>query len=149
MDDRQRAMNHIFETLGIDVSADERTIKRAYAAKLKTTRPETDPQGFQALNEAYRTALAWRSARDAGAFDDMDARDVDEEQPARPAVDEVDDGNRTDETSTPETTPDAVSPPAIETTLEAPAASSDDAADSEGEPFDVERFFDHPLLPIS
>lgn len=124
-------MHWALSTLGVGPDADERAIKRAYAAKLKTTRPEEDPQGFQALNEAYRTALAWCSARDA-----------DEEQPARPAVVEAGDGHRTDETSAPETTPDAVSPPAIETTREAPVASSDDTAESEGEPFDAERFFD-------
>jgi hypothetical protein len=135
-------MHWALNTLGVGPDADERAIKRAYAAKLKTTRPETDPQGFQALNEAYRSALAWRSARDAEAFDDVDARDADEEQPARPAAVEADSDRAADGTSSPETTPDAVSPPAIEASREAPAASSDDAADSEGEPFDVERFFD-------
>jgi hypothetical protein len=45
--------------LGLDTDADERTIKRAYASKLKTTRPDTDPEGFQALNEAYQAALTW------------------------------------------------------------------------------------------
>lgn len=138
-------MHWALSTLGVGPDADERAIKRAYAAKLKTTRPEEDPQGFQALNEAYRTALAWCSARDAGAFDDAAARDAEEEHPARPMAVEAD--NSTDETSTPtpDTTPDAVSPPAIETTREAPVASSDDAAESEGEgegeAFDVERFF--------
>lgn len=135
-------MHWALSTLGVGPDADERAIKRAYAAKLKTTRPEEDPQGFQALNEAYRTALAWCSARDAGAFDDAAARDAEEEHPARPMAVEAD--NSTDETSTPtpDTTPDAVSPPAIETTREAPVASSDDAAESEGEAFDVEWFFD-------
>ncbi|GAA4804673.1 J domain-containing protein [Lysobacter hankyongensis] len=52
-------MHWALDTLGVGPDADERAIKRAYAAKLKTTRPEEDPQGFQALNEAYRAALAW------------------------------------------------------------------------------------------
>ncbi len=45
--------------LGLDADADARAIKRAYAAKLKTVRPDEDPEGFQRLNEAYRAALQW------------------------------------------------------------------------------------------
>ena len=46
-----------FEYLGVGNDADERAIKRAYAALLRRTRPEDDPQGFQALHEAYQAAL--------------------------------------------------------------------------------------------
>jgi hypothetical protein len=45
------------EHLGIGDDADERAIKRAYAARLRTTRPDEDPEGFQRLNEAYQAAL--------------------------------------------------------------------------------------------
>ena len=51
--------------LGLDADADERAIKRAYAAKLKTVRPDEDPEGFQRLNEAYRAALEWAMRRPA------------------------------------------------------------------------------------
>lgn len=51
--------------LGLDADADERAIKRAYAAKLKTVRPDEDPEGFQRLNEAYRAALQWAESRRA------------------------------------------------------------------------------------
>ncbi|MCO7572317.1 J domain-containing protein [Pseudomonas chlororaphis] len=37
--------------------ADERSIKRSYAKRLKTTRPDEDTEGFQRLREAYETAL--------------------------------------------------------------------------------------------
>lgn len=43
--------------------ADERSIKRSYAKRLKTTRPDEDAEGFQLLREAYERALQlarWR-----------------------------------------------------------------------------------------
>lgn len=44
--------------LGLAPGADESTIKQAYARRLRDVRPDTDPVGFQHLNEAYRAALA-------------------------------------------------------------------------------------------
>ena len=48
-----------WNVLGLTPDADSRTIKRQYAALLKQTRPDDDPQGFQRLREAYEAALAW------------------------------------------------------------------------------------------
>ena len=42
-----------WEILGIEPTDDLRTVKKAYAKKVKVTRPEEDPAGFQQLNEAY------------------------------------------------------------------------------------------------
>ena len=47
-----------YSELGIEPTADERAIKRAYAARLRHNRPDEHPEGFQRLNEAYREALA-------------------------------------------------------------------------------------------
>lgn len=57
------------EWLELDEAADERAIKRAYAARLRITRPDEDPAGFQQLHEAYQAALAWAKHR---AQRDMD-----------------------------------------------------------------------------
>src|SRR5687768_13438994 len=43
--------------LGIRADADERTIKRSYAALLKVHRPDEDLDAFQRLREAYEQAL--------------------------------------------------------------------------------------------
>ena len=45
--------------LGLAPDADSRAIKRQYAALLKKTRPDDDPEGFQRLREAYEAALEW------------------------------------------------------------------------------------------
>ncbi|MEQ1512452.1 MAG: hypothetical protein ABL934_07210 [Lysobacteraceae bacterium] len=56
-------MSRVLRELGLGPDADERAVKRAYAARLKTTRPDTDPEGFQRLNATYQAALAWVQSR--------------------------------------------------------------------------------------
>lgn len=46
-----------WQILNILPTSDERAIKRAYAARLKQTRPEDDPDGFAVLREAFEFAL--------------------------------------------------------------------------------------------
>ena len=43
----------LWAILGTEPTGDERAIKRAYAKRLKVTRPEEDPQAVQELRDAY------------------------------------------------------------------------------------------------
>jgi hypothetical protein len=68
-----------FEHLGIEPSAGEREIKRAYARRLRQVRPDDDPAGFQALHEAYQACLGyaqhlrWQAMEQAGVASDEPA----------------------------------------------------------------------------
>lgn len=71
-----------FAYLGLDADADEREVRRAYAKRLKTTRPDDDPVAFQRLHEAYAACLdriarrRWEEMQaDGDDDDDVDAGD--------------------------------------------------------------------------
>lgn len=48
--------------LGIEPTADLVAIKKAYAARLKVTRPDDDAQAYQALRDAYERVQRWAAA---------------------------------------------------------------------------------------
>lgn len=47
-----------WDELGLAQDAEARAVRRAYAARLKRTRPEDDPEGFARLRAAFEAALA-------------------------------------------------------------------------------------------
>jgi len=58
-----------WDILGMEPTESTRDIKRAYAKKLKNTRPDDDPFGFQQLHNAYKTALYIAQMRADGEFE--------------------------------------------------------------------------------
>lgn len=74
--------------LGIQATSDEREIKRAYARKLKTTRPEDDPRAFQELRDCYEATL--KLARFASQHGVEHDNDEENEQPVYTAAYEWD-----------------------------------------------------------
>jgi len=50
-------MNHPWDVLVMEPTRDKKAIKKAYAKALKQSHPETDPEAYQCLREAYDAAL--------------------------------------------------------------------------------------------
>jgi hypothetical protein len=55
----------VWDELGIEPTKDQRAIKKAYAERLKKTRPEEHPEKFQALRRAYEAAVRGGTPRAA------------------------------------------------------------------------------------
>ena len=73
-----------WKTLGLDgPTKDLKAIKRAYAAKLKVTRPEEDPEGFMALRDALDAAKRYAGRQHPGTIDAQPTPPVTTTAPAR------------------------------------------------------------------
>lgn len=73
------------EWFGLAADADERTVKRAYARRLRATRPEDDPEGFQQLHAIYQAALE-QCRRMPAAPVAAATRDTPPSMPAKPGA---------------------------------------------------------------
>lgn len=77
-------MSWPWSELGLPGPADLRSIRQAYAQRLKTTRPEDDPAGFQRLHEAYQQACRMVRQKQRGQEESEGDR-----RPAEPGGKEV------------------------------------------------------------
>ncbi|MBT2746477.1 MULTISPECIES: J domain-containing protein [unclassified Lysobacter] len=128
-----------FERLGLKPTQDEREIKRAYARELRRTRPDEDPAGFQALNEAYRQCLAYAEyQREQASLDDEPEASGGDEfaAPADESGDDVDAEwpSRGDDASQAEST-----------ARYRPAAAASEPAGQSSLSFDLHAFLDELL----
>lgn len=55
-------MNICWEILGIEPTTDLECIRQAYLALLPSFHPESDPQGFKRLRQAYEEAQHWAAS---------------------------------------------------------------------------------------
>ena len=61
-----------YEVLGLDRTADERAVKEAYCALVRTFPPEMHPEEFKRIREAYEVLAAAQSRADYDALNHGD-----------------------------------------------------------------------------
>ncbi|HNX57487.1 MAG TPA: tetratricopeptide repeat protein [Spirochaetota bacterium] len=87
----------IWQTLGIEPTADLTEIKRAYISELKKHHPEEDPKGFQLLRTAYESALEYAKSPASTEYDDGEYDDDGDESDDSDDSDDYDYGDDEDD----------------------------------------------------
>ena len=88
----------VWELLGISATKDIRSIKKAYAEKVKTCHPEDDPDGFRLLQEAYRQAMDYARGKEAEEVQVKEEPAIEQEKKAQEIqVEEVKRQKRSDQ----------------------------------------------------
>ena len=72
--------NNFWQLLAIEKTTDIALIRQAYRAKLPEYHPETDPDGFKALREAYESAMQYAKSPESMADD------LNQEQPTEEVI---------------------------------------------------------------
>lgn len=75
--------------LGLEPTNDTRTIRRAYRQRLPEHPPETDPEGFKRLRQAYEEALALATEPQPEPETEAESETATDEAPAQDAADEA------------------------------------------------------------
>lgn len=79
-------MNSCWQELQIEATTNQKTIKLAYAERIKRVHPEDDPEGFKRLQAAYKTALTY--AKQAGKTGTTPNREqIEHTQQTAPTID--------------------------------------------------------------
>src|SRR5215468_3399469 len=68
-------LEEAFRELGIDASTPPEEARRAYLRGIKTRKPETDPEGFRRLREAYEVVAGVLAEPRAEPAPSLDARE--------------------------------------------------------------------------
>jgi len=90
MNDLHAAMQSPWQILNLDPdTATEREVKSAYARLIKLHRPDTDPEGFQRVREAYEIGLSLLRQRDQASTSEDHAQAPAAELAADPAPEEA------------------------------------------------------------
>lgn len=75
---------NVWQVLGLEPTADKAAIRHAYAKKTKLCHPEEDPEGFNALHQAFTAAMQY--ARKAPGRQTQAIRSNPVPAPAEPAM---------------------------------------------------------------
>ncbi len=139
-----------WSVLDLEEDADVAQIRKAYARRLRSVRPDDDPEGFQALREARDEALEYATCSDTSpdgrddtesGFIEHDAHGL-ENAPSITAFQSLDPGTAHPKAYRPVTETIASSPPASEASTQEVSVSDNTGPEGPGPDDGRERFME-------